>query len=405
MLSAQRGIPASGLVVLLSSLSSILVSCSTAIQETGLGGSEALGRYSPTLVQKNGQVKACFDKVGMTPEDLELVPGLQSGIYEKLVERTEGVINPFPPESKILPWCDGGDGFNIRISLLGNIVDRNSAHYAGMNYPNCAGITPVATADNNYSVKLSNDSRLTCAIVFTKVIYEEKYQSKELLEGRIMGLLLHELLHSYALEHEFWHPGMQVAARERGPAMAGCIAKKTTDKSKADEGKRYEMARDFGLPDVDSIMSYCSPSLYAPRSKVKLSDGDVRLLFTLYGNGKSPGQRGEIVPTADQQATMRTDSSTTTQPASECPSWQATEIDFSKGWKASYVLQRNNNAWEVSVTGTSRRDGTTENWETHPVVESNQAGPKFVTYLEKGRRILEHRTPQGKVLTILLVCQ
>jgi hypothetical protein len=404
MSTVLRGILAFGCSVVAFCSASLLVSCSPAKQELdGFGGSSGLGRYSPSLVQKNGQFKACFDRAGMTARDLELLPRLQSRLFQALVERTEGVVNPFPARSKVLPWCDGGDGFNISIYLFGNFINGEGPTFAGLNVDRCSRIETTSVAKNNNSLipgrdALPADDRLqSCAMVFTRVVYASKGESKEGAELRILKILLHELLHSYGFEHEMGHPGMSAAAKERGAAMQNCLAEpKVSGQSGSSQGRAG--TEDFAKADPDSVMNYCSPYFRDPRSQARLSDGDVRLLFKLYGNGKEPSQSG--APPA-KAATWESQ----TQSVAECSQFRANDVDFSKGWKTSYVLVEKNGAWEVTVTAASRSDGRTEDWKTHPVGDAMQAAGKFATYIDQGRRILQHRTPQGSVLTIEMACQ
>jgi hypothetical protein len=121
-------------------------------------------------------------------------------------------------------------------------------------------------------------------------------------------------------------------------------------------------------------------------------------LLKLYGNGKAPTQNS-----ARPAKTATWESQT--QSVAECSQFRANDVEFSQGWKTSYVLVEKNGAWEVTVTGVSRSDGRTEDWKTHPVGDAAKADSKFATYIDQARRILEHRTPQGSVLTIEMVCQ
>ncbi len=415
MSTVLRGILAFGCSVVAFCSASLLVSCSPAKQELdGFGGSSELGRYSPSLVQKNGQVKACFDRSELSAADRNILPQLNDKLYRELVERTGGVVNPFSKDERKLPWCDEGARFLIRIYLVDGFHSKaeqaayesaaqsNSAFPAftgGITQFNCAHVKTVNTYDRE-TVDFETGESLSqrCVVLYSRAVRDRpSSKTADKILGRITFNLLHEMLHAYGFTHEYYHSGFGAAVKSIGKHQVTCV-----NATRAAYTENDKDAVDVGAADLSSVMNYCSPAggngEGAGLDKVRLSDGDVNLLLKLYGNGKAPTQN------ASRPAKTATWESQT-QSVAECSQFRANDVDFSKGWKTSYVLVEKNGAWEVTVTAASRSDGRTEDWKTHPVGDAMQAAGKFATYIDQGRRILQHRTPQGSVLTIEMACQ
>lgn len=393
----------------------VILGCSPTAQEAGsYGGSEALGRYSPSLVQKNGHVKACFDRAELSAADREIIPQLNSKIYSELVERTRGVVNPFSKDERKLPWCDEGARYLIRIYLVDDFHSKaeqaayKSAAQSKKEFPeftggiaqfNCAHVKSANTNDRD-SIDFETGESLgqRCVVLYTRAVRDRpSSRTGDRILGRISFNLLHEMLHVYGFTHEYFHTGFASALNSQGKHQVACVNATRVAGTENDKN-----AVDSGKADLSSVMNYCSPAggngEGADYDKVRLSDGDVSLLLKLYGNGKAPTQN------AARPAKTRTWESQT-QSVAECSQFRANDVEFSQGWKTSYVLVEKNGAWEVTVTGVSRSDGRTEDWKTHPVGDATKADSKFATYIDQARRILEHRTPQGSVLKIEMVCQ
>jgi hypothetical protein len=311
-------------------------------------GSVEQGRYNPSNVLTNPKVPACWANDGGESLNVSslsyLKPFLEFKIWEQVVARSEGVVNPFPANTSMsnaiesaakLPSCDQVVGPRIKMYLAGYSSEvteqaalannKPEAGVGGLFYRSCERIEKLPPGRSVNDTVLAGGGNLNvtaipagfesdqrCVVVFVSFLNHLVSRNTETLKAYSASTLLHELLHAYGFDEEHLH-GQNIKM----------VEEKSNDSSVCDAKKRFGLNTrpqsygvDFNNYDSKSIMNYCF-SNHLRFEDVTLSEGDVSLLKFLYPNTQNSANNtnntnNEPQPTPSQtsptEETARTDS-------------------------------------------------------------------------------------------------
>ena len=419
------------------------------IQKENVSGSQMQGTYRQEGILSDPKTPACWadarEGSGVSVSEYDfLKPIIESKIKEQIVDRTNGLINPFPSVQEtaqnpgtVLPSCGTEKSARIKLHLGSypfSTAEQPAAEgqrlvfHLGRYFHNCERLERTSVQESQTAGKSENNlqSSITpvpakpglersCIIVYAGVLNHLAFQNQEVLKARVAATALHEMMHAYGLHEEHLHS-----------SNVHNIVNGSQDTNTCDPFERNQdgniviptsrSAIDYGNYDPQSIMNYCNDPI--TMESVVLSTGDLQLLHFLYSpENRRPinKQATDSKPATVSKTTAEVPTSGETTPVQpgttsqdtgsrsgtlNCRSTQASA--FSQNWQTHYVVTGSLSlGYKVQVTATRVGDTKQEvvSWGEHPVVgatDPNWETAKFVTFTEGNSQFIIHRVDSAQ---------
>jgi hypothetical protein len=231
------------------------------------------------------------DQIESNPAFFDWIkPELTRILQHDLVDRAK--IQPFLAGMSALEYCDDSQTSpNLGAKLFFNVGNQwprpsNEQHVSnasGMSAINCSAFAKsdlVRLLVPTNCVEAGKAAPQAAAYVNVERFLSIQAAGLEQKKAQILATALHEILHMYGLLDEIYHSnnthahGSGVCDMGRYPQQQNRLSHGPMDGSAGVVVTEY---------DQESIMNYCFLDSLAKPSDVRLSDGDVELLMSLYG--------------------------------------------------------------------------------------------------------------------------